>query len=268
MQGKIVMAAIVVILALGLIGAVPGHAAHKHFKSHSPAAQPTVKDPGHSRSDGNSPGTARFASKTKHGKKKTRMHASDRTGTRRAMKAARASRSSAGLEDLVIRIQPAVLPYDLWLAKEMPDAYRSLTENSLLKRLRLSIVDSAYTYVGTPYLYGGTTPDGFDCSGFVKFVYEENGISLGRTSREQSREGTSVSLSDLRPGDLIFFNMNRHNRLPIDHVGLYMGNGRFIHAPSKQSRSITIENLHNVRYLPKVVEARRVLEYPESTTPQ
>jgi uncharacterized cupredoxin-like copper-binding protein len=152
-------------------------------------------------------------------------------------------------------------PIDLWLAKDTPERLRKGLNDGELDEQTLKILESAYSYLGTPYRYGGTTPHGFDCSGFVRQVFSENGISLGRSSRDQALEGKQVSLSELKPGDLIFFNMNRRNRLLIDHVGLYVGNGQFIHAASRHSREIKIEDLDTERYLHKIVETRRVLEY-------
>lgn len=152
-------------------------------------------------------------------------------------------------------------PIDLWLAKDAPERLRKGLSDGELDEQTLKILESAYSYLGTPYRYGGTTPDGFDCSGFVRQVFSENGISLGRSSRDQALEGKQVSLSDLKAGDLIFFNMNRRNRLLIDHVGLYVGNGQFIHAASRHSRQIKIEDLDFERYRHKIVETRRVLEY-------
>jgi murein DD-endopeptidase len=152
-------------------------------------------------------------------------------------------------------------PIDLWLAKDALDKIRKGAPESELDELTLKILESAYSYLGTPYRYGGTTPDGFDCSGFVRYIFSENGISLGRSSREQALEGKSIPLSDLKPGDLLFFNMHRRKHSWIDHVGLYVGKGQFIHAASRRSHEIKIEDLETDRYLPKIVEARRVLDY-------
>ncbi len=82
----------------------------------------------------------------------------------------------------------------------------------------------------TPYRYGGNSANnGFDCSGFVGHVYRHSlGISLPRTSREISRVGTPIGQSELRPGDLVFFN-TQHT--PFSHVGIYIGEGKFVHAP-------------------------------------
>ena len=85
--------------------------------------------------------------------------------------------------------------------------------------------------IGVDYRFGGNTPDrGLDCSGLVRYVFQEvTGVTLPRTSKEMSRLGDKVALSDLAPGDLVFFNTRR---FAFSHVGLYLGDNRFIHAPS------------------------------------
>ncbi|MGN1386224.1 MAG: NlpC/P60 family protein [Bacillus sp. (in: firmicutes)] len=88
-----------------------------------------------------------------------------------------------------------------------------------------AIIAEAKKYLGTPYVWGGTTPSGFDCSGFTSYVYKKAGISLPRTSRAQQNYGTQVSLSNVQPGDLVFMGK------PAYHVGIYIGGGQYIHAP-------------------------------------
>lgn len=90
-------------------------------------------------------------------------------------------------------------------------------------------IDTALTYVGAPYRWGGSTPAGFDCSGFVRHVYARSGIALPRTVAEQYRVGTPVHRGSLRPGDLVFFDRLRHN-------GIYIGRGEFVHASSGAGR--------------------------------
>jgi peptidoglycan DL-endopeptidase CwlO len=87
------------------------------------------------------------------------------------------------------------------------------------------LVVYAAKFLGVRYVWGGTTPSGFDCSGFTKYVYAHFGIKLNRVSRDQARQGTRISKANLRPGDLVFFGS------PIHHVGIYVGNNSFIHAP-------------------------------------
>ncbi len=90
-----------------------------------------------------------------------------------------------------------------------------------------AIVNEAKKYLGVKYVYGGSTPKGFDCSGLVKYVCAKNGISLSRTSASQARQGVTVSRNNLQPGDLLFFAKGGR----VHHVGIYVGNGQMIHAP-------------------------------------
>ncbi|MHB8074161.1 C40 family peptidase [Desulfosporosinus fructosivorans] len=102
-----------------------------------------------------------------------------------------------------------------------------------------AIIATGKQYIGVKYLYGGTTPSGFDCSGFVQYVFAKNGINLPRVSRDQYKVGTSVSFSNLKPGDLVFFSLAKNG--VVDHVGIYVGNGQFINASS--SKGVTIYTL-------------------------
>jgi cell wall-associated NlpC family hydrolase len=86
------------------------------------------------------------------------------------------------------------------------------------------VVGIAMQYLGTPYVWGGASPGGFDCSGFVMYVYAQVGVSLPHSSYAQYGMGSPVSRSDLQPGDLVFFD-------GLGHVGIYVGGGSFIHAP-------------------------------------
>jgi cell wall-associated NlpC family hydrolase len=95
------------------------------------------------------------------------------------------------------------------------------------------VVGVALRYLGVSYLWGGTTPSGFDCSGFVQYCYLQVGVNLPRTSREQFKVGTFIAAGDLgslRPGDLVFFGYGADPGR-IHHVGMYVGDGNFIHAP-------------------------------------
>ncbi len=91
------------------------------------------------------------------------------------------------------------------------------------------IVRTAQRYLGVRYQHGGATPRGFDCSGFVMYVYEKNGILLPRSVQSQFRAGHRIRIRQARPGDLVFFRTSRGRKL--SHVGIYMGGRRFIHAP-------------------------------------
>lgn len=117
-----------------------------------------------------------------------------------------------------------------------------------------AIIATSKQYIGVKYVFGGTTPEGFDCSGFVKYVFAKNGTSLPRVSRDQYQQGSSVSFSDLKPGDLVFFSLAKNG--VVDHVGIYVGDGQFINASS--SKGVTIYTL-GAYWKSAFVGAKRVL---------
>ncbi|MCB1857449.1 MAG: C40 family peptidase [Gammaproteobacteria bacterium] len=98
---------------------------------------------------------------------------------------------------------------------------------------RTLVVETARGQIGVPYRYGGATPErGFDCSGLVHYSHDKAGLAVPRTSSRQRRASSPVSIYNLRPGDLVFFNISGKG----GHVGIYAGNGEFIHAPSTGGR--------------------------------
>jgi cell wall-associated NlpC family hydrolase len=115
----------------------------------------------------------------------------------------------------------------------------------------------AKSKLGKRYVWGAVGPGTFDCSGFTSYVYRKTGISIPRTSRQQSRYGKLVDRKHLKPGDLIFFDTSRRKRGYINHVGMYIGNNQFIHASSAKKR-VVITNLKNF-YSQRFKWARRVI---------
>ncbi len=116
------------------------------------------------------------------------------------------------------------------------------------------ILATASRYQGVPYVFGGTTPRGFDCSGFTQYVFGLNGISLPRTADVQYQIGIPVTRSQLQPGDIVFFS----TYLPgPSHNGIYLGGGKFINASS--SRGVSIARMDNSYWSPRYIGARRVL---------
>jgi len=112
------------------------------------------------------------------------------------------------------------------------------------------------SYIGVPYKYGGTTPSGFDCSGFASAVYREAyGIQLKRTSSAMWKDGSPVAISAARPGDLVFFKSGTFGA--IDHVGIYMGGDRFAHSSTKYG--VIYSNLGETYYVKRFAGIRRML---------
>jgi cell wall-associated NlpC family hydrolase len=87
---------------------------------------------------------------------------------------------------------------------------------------------AAESFIGTPYRYGGSGPDAFDCSGLVAYAYRQAGVTVPRTAAQQYAVARAVPRRDLRPGDLVFFRLSGRE---VSHVGIYAGGGRFVHAP-------------------------------------
>lgn len=111
-----------------------------------------------------------------------------------------------------------------------PTTTRKLASARAASAMSRRVVQYARRFIGVRYVYGGSSPrSGFDCSGFVRYVYAHFGVSLPHSSYAQFGDGRRVSRGSLRPGDLVFFD-------GVGHVGLYVGNGRFIHAPHTGTR--------------------------------
>jgi cell wall-associated NlpC family hydrolase len=119
----------------------------------------------------------------------------------------------------------------------------------------LALLDTAYSMLGVRYRYGAASRSATDCSGFTTQVFARHGIKLPRTSREQSKVGTAVSKSNLKPGDLVFFRTRGSSR--VSHVGIYVGNGKFIHSSSGKGH-VRTDKLTEGYYATRYAGARRM----------
>ncbi|MDR1870702.1 MAG: C40 family peptidase [Deltaproteobacteria bacterium] len=123
-----------------------------------------------------------------------------------------------------------------------------------------NIMKTAFSQVGVPYRYGGSSPEtGFDCSGYVSWVYKNHGISLPRSSRDMMAVGEPIAKEDLRPGDLVFFNYG------YSHVGIYTGDDKYIHSP-RTGKTITESSLNGRGRKERFVAARRIINNQGITT--
>lgn len=129
----------------------------------------------------------------------------------------------------------------------------SYGEMFITKQQGEEIIALAKQFIGVPYVFGGTTPSGFDCSGFLQYVFKQYGINIPRLADEQFLLGEAVRTSQLLPGDLVFFS----TYLPgASHCGFYVGDGKFLHASS--SKGIRIDSLDNEYWKPKFLGGKKI----------
>lgn len=117
------------------------------------------------------------------------------------------------------------------------------------------ITAAAYKYIGVPYVYGGTSASGLDCSGYTQRVFKDMGITLKRTAAQQYTQGTAVAKSDLQAGDLVFFNTLGG----VSHVGIFIGDGKFVQAGT--STGVSVAKLNSSYWGPKYIGAKRVATF-------
>lgn len=146
------------------------------------------------------------------------------------------------------------------VSKATPAANKSTQQSSASthhtsqqRSQREQLIHLGRSLIGTPYLWGGTTPKGFDCSGFVSYVYGKHGFSLPRTSNEQFSKLHAVDTP--APGDLVFF---RGKSGRITHVGMYIGNGNMLHSP-QSGEKVRIESIEKPNWKRRYAGARRIL---------
>ncbi len=124
------------------------------------------------------------------------------------------------------------------------------------------IARSATQLVGVPYHFGGADLQGFDCSGLAVYVYERAGVEIPRTAREQKRAARPVAMDSVSPGDLVFFRIHSRH---VNHVGIYVGGGRFVHAP-RSGGTVSYGNISAGYYRKHLVGAGRFWNGEASTT--
>ena len=136
--------------------------------------------------------------------------------------------------------------------KTQPVKVATTSKQQVSRSASSELVNNALSLQGVPYVYGGTSTKGFDCSGYTQYVFKGSGSSLPRTSYEQYKSGASVTRENLEMGDLVFFTTYSAGA---SHVGIYIGGGSFIHASNSGVRKTTLSDSY---YADRYVGARRV----------
>ncbi len=140
-------------------------------------------------------------------------------------------------------------------AEPLPKTFVSTVSTAVADKTE-TLINNAMQLIGVRYRWGGNTPQsGLDCSGFVRYVFNDTfGFLLPRKSAQMSKVGLEIGKDELRPGDLVFFNTMRH---AFSHVGIYVGNNKFIHAPSK-GKAIRVDDMTKVYWEKRYNGARRL----------
>ena len=139
------------------------------------------------------------------------------------------------------------------------DYIRVMDESDLAASgVAAQVVETALSFLGYPYVYGGSSPKGFDCSGFTSYIYKQFGYSLNRTCSGQLDNGSPVAMSELQPGDLVIFKKYASSAGRASHVGIYIGGGEFVHA-STAKVGVIISKLSDAYYTTGFVGGRRIV---------
>jgi len=139
---------------------------------------------------------------------------------------------------------------------QTPTILDNINKNSIITKIEAD----AKSFLGTRYVWGATGPSKFDCSGFTQWVFRDAGIKIPRVSRDQAKVGQYVSFNNLRKGDMIFFDTKKHKRGIVTHVGIYLGNGNFIHASSAAKKVVVFNWNEKPYYKERFLWGRRVVK--------
>jgi len=129
------------------------------------------------------------------------------------------------------------------------DTNNTLADTTINNKKLEELISLAKSKIGSSYVYAAKGPDHFDCSGFVYYLYGQSGIDIPRTSLNQSKSGEQLTREEIQRGDILFFDTG--NRGHVNHSGVYLGEGKFIHSSSGKAHGVTISNLDHGFYKDK-----------------
>jgi len=151
----------------------------------------------------------------------------------------------------------------------LQNKFFTIGQGQIRRAIKDDVEKTAKNLLGTPYVWGATGPNKFDCSGFTQEVFCQAGIQIPRNSRAQAKVGEYVSYEELKRGDMVFFNTNGKNPNRVTHVGIYLSDGKFIHASSGGKRVIISSFKKSHYYKQRFLLGRRIIRgYNIKQTPQ
>lgn len=145
-----------------------------------------------------------------------------------------------------------------WITPEELEAMKEAAKEEAASAEAVELVDYALGFVGCSYVFGATGPSSFDCSGFTQYVYKHFGYTINRVADDQVKNGTAVTFDQLQPGDLICFSNTYSSSDWITHVGIYIGEGKMVHAANSK-RGVTVDSITSGYYYSHYAAARRIL---------
>jgi len=167
--------------------------------------------------------------------------------------------SSDLLNELALEIQKNI-SIDLSGSQELASTAIELQENESLFTKEDEILETAKEFLGVKYIWAANGPSAFDCSGYTKYVFKRNGITLPRYSGHQAKVGIQIQFDELEKGDLVFFDTEKHPRGKVNHVGIYIGNNQFIHASSAKKKVIITSFTKKRFYKKRFLHGQRIVD--------
>ena len=170
---------------------------------------------------------------------------------------------SSILDELALNIQNS-MDMDLSGSKELTTESLEVGESWVAFTKKDEILETAKEYLGVQYIWAANGPSAFDCSGYTKYVFKKNGITIPRYSGHQANVGVKVAFNELQEGDLVFFDTAKGFHKKVNHVGIYIGNNQFIHASSAQKRVMITSFSQKKFYKNRFLHGRRLINTDSS----